>query len=236
MREKINLRTYGADLFALRGAEACSDFEGLLLQGRATLDRLTWFITTQFKNRSQSFRKMAAVLSNFEQNNSEARALLAIVKAADNWFDGTFGRLQESKSLRDLVAHYGALTERIRTFFAVTRVSPNSALIIDCEVSLPNQSRPLPILATAHESAKWLSYIVLNCAATMMTVPQLPVEAYRPLWQNLTVVLSDYVIPEPEGSPLGSHVLHTVRTMTLDGFVNGTDNVDPSILERAIQI
>ena len=118
----------------------------------------------------------------------------------------------------------------------MTRISPNSALVIDCEVSLPKQSKPLAILATTHESSKWLSYLVLNCAATMTRVPQLPVEAYEPLWHNLTVVLSDYVIPEREGSPLTPHVLHTVRKMTLDGFVDGTDNVDPSILERAIQI
>ena len=204
IRQITKFKDADGSLMAWRGAEACADFEGLLLQGRATLDRLTWFIATQFKNRSQSFKKIAAILSNFAANDGEARCLLSIIKAAHGWFDGTFGNLEGSKSLRDLVAHNHALTEGIRTCFGITRVSQNSALVIDCEVSLPNQSTPLAILATTHESVKYLSYLVLNSAATMMKVPQLHLEAYYPLWHNRTVALSKYVLTEP-GDQLWDH-------------------------------
>lgn len=137
--------------------------------------------------------------------------------AAHGWFDGTFGNLEGSKSLRDLVAHNHALTEGIRTCFGITRVPQSSALVIDCEISLRNQSTSLAILATTHESVKYLSYLVLNSAATMMKVPQLHLEAYYPLWHNRTVALQ------------------TIRTMTLDGFEIGTDNVKPSIFENAVE-
>ena len=39
----------GAEMEVRRGDEALGDFEGQLLQGRATLDRLTWFLASRFK-------------------------------------------------------------------------------------------------------------------------------------------------------------------------------------------
>ena len=69
----------------------------------------------------------------------------------------------------------------------------------------------------------------------MMKVPQLHLEAYYPLWHNRTVALSKYVLTEPEGSALSPYALQTIRTMTLDGFEVGTDNVKPSIFENTVE-
>jgi hypothetical protein len=230
------LKTSPAGMAALRGAEACADFEGLLLQARAALDRLAWLVTSRFKNPSQSFRKIGTVLSAFEQKDDDAGRLLSIIHTADSWFDGTFGKLEEARSLRDLVAHHHSLMEGIRTCFAISRVSQSAALLVDCEVSLPGQPRPVPVLGTAHQSVKWLSYLVLNCAAVIARTSTLDPDGFEPLWHNRTVPLSKYVLVEPQGSPLGPHTLHTVRTMTLDGFVFGTDNVDPRIFEHAVEL
>ena len=58
---------------AYSGDIACADFEGLLLQGRAALDRLTWFVTSEFGNPpSSSFRKLRNVLANFKDTREEA--------------------------------------------------------------------------------------------------------------------------------------------------------------------
>ena len=220
---------------ALRGAEACADFEALLLQGRAALDRLAWLVTSRFKNPSQSFRKVATVLGAFEKKDTDASQLLAIVHQADNWFDGTFGKLDEPHSLRDLVAHHHSLTEGSRTCFGITRLADGSALLVDCEIRLPGQPTPNPVLRTAHASVKWLSYLVLNCAAVLLKRATLNPDDYDALWHNRTVVISNYLIQQPEGSPLGEHWLHTVKTMTLDGFIFGTDNVTPAVFDQAVE-
>ncbi len=49
---------------ALAAQEACGDFESLLLQGRAALDRLTWFLAEEFNQRCTRFSKLKKVLSN----------------------------------------------------------------------------------------------------------------------------------------------------------------------------
>ncbi len=230
------LKSTPASLAAMRGAETCADFEALLLQGRATLDRLAWHVTSHFKNQSQSFRSMSNVLNNFASKSDEDRRLHEIVREANDWFDGTFGQLEESRSLRDLVAHYHSVTEGVRTCFGINRLNVNTILLLDCEVKLPGIRKSIPVLHTSHESVKWLSYLILNCAAIFMKVETLGVESYEPLWHNRTVVLSDFVSSDPPGSPLGPHTLYSIRAMTLDGFVHAVDNVDPSIYELAVEV
>src|SRR5574341_455471 len=45
---RVSLEQQSNATLALQGKEACADFEGLLLQGRAALDRLTFFLNHQF--------------------------------------------------------------------------------------------------------------------------------------------------------------------------------------------
>jgi hypothetical protein len=47
--------------FAIRGIEILADFEGLLLQGRAALDRLAWFLAAELGSQNTSFRKLRKV-------------------------------------------------------------------------------------------------------------------------------------------------------------------------------
>jgi hypothetical protein len=230
------LKPTGANSAAMHGANACADFEALLLQARAALDRLAWYVTSQFRNPSQSFRTIQNVLADFANRNDEAKELIEIIKKADTWFDCTFGQLDAPKSLRDLVAHNHALIEGVRTCFGINRVKENSVLLIDCEIQLPGLNTPIPVITTANETVKWLSYIVLNVVAVFTKVPRLQPDAYESRWHNRTVAISRFVIDQPAGSPLGPYTLHSVRTMTPDGFVLGTDNVNPSIFECAVEI
>ena len=214
---------------ALQGSDACADFEGFLLHGRASLDRLTWFIGDCFKNRVKSFRRIKGVLSNFEHKDSKAKELLFLVSSADDWFDGTFGKLQSSQSLRDIVAHHHSLVEGTRTCFGVQLITQNSALLIDCEIELPGLSDRFPILKTTHQSIRYVAFLILNSVAVFLDIERLSLEEYQTTWTNHSVAVSDYVMAEPAGSPLGKNTLSTVRRMTPDGFEYGIDNVDPSI-------
>jgi hypothetical protein len=232
-------RSLKATLFqgtAFQGSDACADFEGFLLHGRASLDRLTWFIGRHFKNPVSSFRRIKNVLSDFEGKSSEAAELLEMVGSADAWFDGLFGKLESPQSLRDIVAHHHALVEGTRTCFGVQRISDESALLIDCEVELPGLDARLPVLKTTNDSIGYLAFLILNSVAVFMDVERLPFQDYATTWANLGIAISDYVIRVPVGSLHGEHTLFTVRRVTPDGFEFGTDNVDPSIFERRFSL
>lgn len=217
---------------AFQGSDACADFEGFLLHGRAGLDRLTWYIGDYFRNPVKSFRRVKNVLSQFKHKSTEAADLLAIVGSADGWFDGVFGKLEAPQSLRDIVAHHHALVEGTRTCFGVQRLSSDTALLIDCEVELPGLDARLPVLKTTQESIGYMAFLILNSVAVFVGVERLPLEEYSTIWHNYGVAISDYVLHEPAGSPLGEHKLSTVRRMTPDGFEFGTDNVDPLVFKR----
>ncbi len=225
-----------ADAAALRGSEACADFEGLLLQGRAALDRLTWFVSHEFKNPCQSFRRIKNVLADFAEKDKAAAELLTIVTATEPWFDGTFGKLESPHSLRDIVAHHHALIEGTRTCFAVIRVAPDRALLIDCEVQLPGLGSQLPVLKTAHQAIQHIAFLVLNAVGVFLEVPRVGLGEYESLWDNRSVALSEYVQVNPTGSPLGPYTLSTVRRMTPAGLEFGTDNVDMSVFEFAVDL
>lgn len=221
---------------AVQGAEACADFEGLLLQGRACLDRLARLLASRFRNNTNSFRSIPNILRNSADTNDEAARLLEIIDAADQWFGGTFGKIDNSDALRDLVAHDHSLTEGIHACFAAHRFGQNEALIIDCEIQLPRMSQTVPVLQTSMESAKWLSHIVLDCASVVLGINPIGVTEYESTWTNRAVFLSSFVVDEPPGSPLGAHALWTPSRMTLDGVEGRAHNVDPSLFRQVIPI
>jgi hypothetical protein len=91
------------------------------------------------------------------------------------------------------------------------------------------------VFGTSHESAKWISVVVLNCAAILLGLTPLPSDAFGPLRHNRTVAVSEYILVQPTGAPLGQHVLQSVRKMTLDGFDFGTDHVDPTLFDEGVE-
>lgn len=219
---------------AMRGSEACADLEGLLLQGRAALDRLARLLGSRYKNSARSFRTIARIVESFVHRDADAEALYKILAGSSGWFDGAFGQLTEEASLRDVVAHNHALMEGVVTCFAIHRVDPDSLLMLDCEIDLPKTSRRFPVLQTARESAQWLSYVVLNCAAVVSGVPTLELSSYESKWRRHPVALSKFVIAETAGSEPGSCILSTVQKTTPDGFVWTSVRVDSSIFETRI--
>jgi hypothetical protein len=221
---------------AIRGSEVCSDFEGLLLQGRASLDRLARFIGQLLRDDCSSFRKIGNVLQSASNNKPFAKDLHNVIVRSSSWFDKTFGQLSDEKALRDLVGHLHSLTEGVTTCFAIHKVGPTKILVLDCEIKLPGMSRQFPVLLTARDSVQWLSYIALNCAAIVSGIPTLEWSCYRPEWPERMVALSKFAITEPHGSLLGSDSIRTVRNMTPDGFTFFATNVGSSLFDHAIAL
>ena len=235
--EAARLMAGQGSLFALQGLSALTDFEGLLLQGRAALDRLTWFLTTSFyPSKTSSFRRLRNIISPFEEKRNDAREMVAILDVVEPWFDVVFAQLDAPESVRDLVGHKAAITEGIETCFAVTYTAPHSALALDCEVRLPRIAAKTPLLRSARDAAQHLSFTVLNSLAVSIGIPTLPATAFEPTWILRTVVLSEFIMEEPDGSPLTENALHVVRRMTPDGFDISSRNYRPAIRDHIIKV
>jgi len=217
---------------------ALADFEGLLLQGRAALDRLTWFLTSSYypANKTQSFRKLRNALSNFAEKRDDARQLLAILDIVEPWFNDVLATLDAPESLRDLVGHKHAIAEGIETCFAVTYLSPNAALAFDCEVRLPEVATATPLLRAACDAAPHLSFTVLNSLAAVTGFPILTAEAFQPTWALRTVVRSDFLVDEADGAPKTENTLSVGRRITPDGFDVITGNYRPAIREHVLAL
>jgi hypothetical protein len=224
-----------ASVIGYRGAIACADFEGLLLQGRAALDRLTWFLAGNYHQQCSSFRKLANVLENF-QADAQATALLQIIRTAEPWFDSLYAKIESPEALRDSIGHKHAVTEGMVSCFGVSYLDGGRALVLDCEVRLPGEAMPTSIMRESHESARYLSYTVLNALSIVAGIPTLDLAQYDPTWRSAAVTLSDYLTGDPEGSPLAPGHLTFVRHMHPDGAVIEQRNVDPEIYAHALDL
>lgn len=222
----------GHSALALAGDTAVADFEGLVLQARATLDRLTWFIARQFGQQCQSFRKLRGILDDFEKKNPLARDLKPIISRFDSWASGLlFKGFEKDTSLRDLLAHQESVSEMVTNCFGITYISEDSALLFDCELK-----GKYPIFLRARELAQYLSFVVLNTLSAYIGRPVLPFEDYTSLWKEKTVVFSSYILMEPPNTPLRDQSIVVVTRMVPGGFDLNYCNVAPAIYKRAIKV
>lgn len=226
----VENRGKGVAYAALRGDIPCADFESLLLQGRAALDRLTWLVAREFKQSCNSFRKLSGVLENFQTKSELARSLLNIVREVSPWTTGLLAKIEGGDSFRDFVAHKGATTEKMTNCFGITYLDKERAILLDCELER------FPLFRTSFEAVQYLSFTVLNALAASVGQALLPLAAYECKWRPQTAVFSEFVISEPENSPLkGSH-LTVVQHMHPDGFVVSTRNVKPELFNHAVHL
>lgn len=223
-------------LLAFRGDLACADFEGFLLQGRSALDRLTWFVAYEFKNKCSSFRELKNILNNFTNKSQEAANLVSIIDDVSPWFDGLLGQLESPESLRDLVGHKHALTEGVQNCFTIAFLRTSDAILFDCEISLPDQSNPVAIFRTALEAVQYLVFTVINSLSILLKRPTLSLERYLSTWENKAVVFREYVLDELDGTPLGPNTLTVVKRMTLDGFETTTRNMKKELFTRGVPL
>jgi hypothetical protein len=103
--------------------ETCSDFEALLLQSSAALDRLTWFISSQSKQYSSHFSSLRNILNNFKKKDPRAEGVLYLLAKAA-WLNSIFID-QGKKSLRNTIAHYESIREGVDNCFGIYHRTSN---------------------------------------------------------------------------------------------------------------
>jgi hypothetical protein len=212
---------------ALQGKEACADFEGLLLQGRAALDRLTFFLNHQFfpnaQNKSDRFSRLLVSIKKAQRPHPNMAIVERLFTEA-SWLVSFFTD-GSGRSLRSFVAHRTAVLEWMDTCFTIARVSEGRVLLFDGVVN------GVPVLATSRQISAQLAFVVLNCIGMFTTGSQLPLASYATPWQNGTVVLSDFV------SDVETPLLQGVaKRMTPGGFELEFQYLQAKVLNHAIAL
>jgi hypothetical protein len=143
-------------------SEVSSDFESLLLQSRAALDRLTNFIFLEIVATIRSILSTAEKILQSSKKDEKTESVLKIIDDA-KWFEGKLIEDNSQSNLRSSVAHKQSISERLENTFQVPYLSRDQVLIYDMD------SKGVPFFNTAHEMGKNLSYVTLNMLALFTT-------------------------------------------------------------------
>jgi hypothetical protein len=211
---------------AQHGREACSDFEGTLLQARAALDRLARFIAAELKQTCSSFTRLEGILSGSREDL--AKTILKIIREAE-YLKMSLIAPGNPDPLRDFVAHKGAAWEIMSGCFAVYFLGRNQVLICDCE--LGDTTAHLAVLKTSQRLCSEIPFVVLNTLATICGIETVAREDFAPNWQLVTAVLSEYVTQEPTGIRF-----NVIKTMTPSGFESQMQMLDRGVLKYLMQV
>jgi len=224
---RVALEQQSNATLALQGKEACADFEGLLLQGRAALDRLTFFLNHQFfpnaQDKSDRFSRLLGSIEKAQRPHPNMAAVESLFTEA-SWLVSFFTD-GSGRSLRSFVAHRTAVLEWMDTCFTITRVSEGYVLLIDGVVN------DVPVFATSQQISAQLAFVVLNCIGLFTTGSKLPLASCATPWQNRTVVLQDFV------SDVETPLLQGVaKRMTPGGFEFEFQYLQDKVLNHAIAL
>lgn len=213
---------------AMHGHEACADFECLLLQSRAALDRLTGFVSKEYRQSCSSFKKLTRIVTSNRSQKSFSSALLGILGESRGYLLPIISKIESDSSLRDLVAHYKSATEMVDGCFHVYFLPNGSRLIFDAQVG------DFPILNTTVSIIQNVSFVVLSALSLCCEIGSLSRSAFLPTWTTQSVFAMPYLRVEAEGGKLTEHHLSFVRKMNHHSFELVTRNVDPGLFERAL--
>jgi hypothetical protein len=208
--------------------EACYDFESLLFQCRSTLDILTWVITKSYKNKSNSFKKLRAILNDHFPANIKNQYLSILDQS--KWLEN-FMITQKNlmKSIRDSITHYSSYNQRTEYVFNIVSVNRNEIILTDTE------SLNIPLFETTWELSKYLPFVVLNCISSYTINEALSISDCIPKWRNRATRISKY-LESQEGSLLNPNNIRVAKSLDPDGFTFRTDNYTSELLDRKITL
>ena len=205
--------------------DACTDFESLLFQGRALLDRFALCIDRHHGSDADRFSRLAKRLVKYAKADRRAGRLSDILKQAV----GLVGPLTDptgKRSLRSLLAHRSSFSEGTRVLFWVMRLKDGRFLVFDCEV------HHYSVFATFREIFKLVPFVVANGLLIYTGHDKLlSLSQFEPTWKVPFVRLSDYISESEVGDlvPIGVRFIpNGIRTKSV--------YLDRSIFDRAITL
>jgi hypothetical protein len=205
--------------------EACTDFECLLFQARALLDRFALCIDRHHGGEQDRFSRLGKRLVKYADADRRAGRLSNILKQAV----GLAGPLTDptgERSLRSLLAHRSSFSEGTRVLFWVMRLKDGRFLVFDCEV------HHYSVFATFREIFKLVPFVVANGLLIYTGHDkQLSLSQFEPTWKVPFVRLSDYISESETGDlvPVGVRFIpNGIRTKSV--------YLGRSIFDRAITL
>lgn len=195
--------------------ETCTDFESLLYQGRATLDRVTFFISKQIYNsETDKFNRLEKVLSNFTKKDARAQKSVNIIKSSIKYFQGLLiNDYKGGTSLRSLLAHSKSHEEAINGSFTIHR-SQDAVLIFDQEIN------HFPMIISSNILNRYIPFLILNILAIYLEVKEIEEEKVFSSWNPICINSSEYKIEEggvngiPFSITISDSISVTINTYT----------------------
>jgi hypothetical protein len=210
-------------MVVLPAREACFEFEDLLFQARAALDRLTAFISAQHGQRCNRFTSLNGLLGNFARSNEKAARVLELLRSTTA-FDGVLVDAEQRTSLRSKVAHYSSIPEGRQIAFTIHLMAEGKRLIFDCE------ALGRPLLGTSEVLSVQVPFVVLNALAIYNDVAMVTLDDFEMTWSNPAVSFSKY------RDATGTGPRFTVGNLVPGGFRVSTECLQPTVLERAVSV
>ena len=206
--------------------EACYDFEALLLHSRSTLDRLTLFITNTNnpKNSTHSFKNFRKVVNN-NFSDPIKKKLLNILDQC-TWLENfIITKDNQSRSVRDSIAHYSSFNEKTEYCFNIVKIDKNEIIITDME------SYGIKLFQTTWNLCYYLSFLILNILSCYTINEKLKLNECLPKWNNVTTGISDY-LENLDDKPLKATKIILCKYFNPDSFTLRTDNYKKNLLDK----
>jgi len=204
--------------------EIVFEFEALVLQARAALDTVAWFLSGACGQRSWRFSKLRNVLSARAPSDKRVQRCLALLDECA-WMASSKVLIGDP-STRSYVAHYGSLLTSQQTCFTVDRVEPDRALLFDMEMS-----GNVPVMATAGKIHEEVLFFVTAAVSAFLGLPLPEREAFASDLGREFVVLSEVIVPPGQGTKVG-----VVKEMRPGGVTVGDVSVSTDVLGRAVTL
>ncbi len=201
------------------------EFEALLLQARATLDTVTWFLSRACGQKSSTFKNLRKVLSAGAASDTRIEQCLLLLDQCP-WMSASKELVRGDRSTRSYVAHYGSLLTVQQTCFTASRTGSDAALLFDMEMH-----ENVPLMATASRIQQEVPFFVMGTLALFLDLPLPKKEAFASDLGREFVVLSEAAVPPGEGVKVG-----VVRQMRPGKSTVGDVTLSADVLARAVRL
>jgi hypothetical protein len=205
--------------------ETVFEFEALVLQARATLDTVTWFLSHACGQKASTFKKLRKVLCARTAKDKRIRRCLALLDQCP-WMSTSSVLVVGDPSTRDYLTHYGSLLTTQQTCFTASRTEPDRALLFDMEMR-----GDVPVMTTASQIHQEVPFFVMGVLTVFLDLPLTSKEAFTTDLAHEFVVLSEAAAPAGEGTKVG-----VVKEMRPGGFTVGDVSVSTDILDKAVTL
>ncbi len=225
--DRIRRAAEGAPLgtAAFLEPEIVFEFEALILQARAALDAVTWFLSRACGQKTSTFKRLRNALSGRAAGDSRIRQCLSLLDQCE-WMSSSKVLVAGDQSTRSYIAHYGSLLSAQQTCFAVSGIDAETALLFDMEMR-----GDVPVMATGSKLQEEVLFFVTAALSVFLELPLPEKKAFASDLGRQFVVLSESVAAPGDGIQVG-----VIKEMRLGGFTVGDVTVSKDVLARAVSL